>query len=32
MNELANSAARRDIEFQIHPQTNLRRHQEIGPL
>jgi len=31
MNELANSAARRDIDFQIHPQTNLRRHRETGP-
>jgi 4-aminobutyrate--pyruvate transaminase len=32
MNVLANSAAARDIAHQIHPQTNLRRHAEIGPL
>ncbi|MFP6770821.1 MAG: aminotransferase [Alphaproteobacteria bacterium] len=32
MNVMPNSAAARDIAYQIHPQTNLRRHQEIGPV
>lgn len=31
MNQLPNSAAARDIASQIHPQTNLRTHAEIGP-
>ena len=28
----ANSQAARDIAYQIHPQTNLRRHGEQGPM
>ena len=32
MNVMPNSAAARDIAYHIHPQTNLRRHQEIGPV
>jgi 4-aminobutyrate--pyruvate transaminase len=32
MNVLPNSAAARDIANQIHPQTNLRKHNETGPL
>ncbi|MBT3533617.1 MAG: aminotransferase class III-fold pyridoxal phosphate-dependent enzyme [Rhodospirillaceae bacterium] len=32
MNVMPNSAAARDIAYYIHPQTNLRRHQEIGPI
>ena len=28
----ANSAQARDIAYQVHPQTNLRRHQTEGPL
>ncbi len=32
MNVLPNSAAARDIANQIHPQTNLRLHQESGPM
>jgi 4-aminobutyrate--pyruvate transaminase len=32
MNVLPNSAAARDIANQIHPQTNLRRHAETGPV
>ena len=31
MNMLPNSAAARDIANQVHPQTDLRRHSEIGP-
>lgn len=31
MNLPVNSAAARDIENQIHPNTNLRLHREIGP-
>ena len=30
MTLLANSAAARDIENQVHPQTNLRLHREQG--
>ena len=32
MNVMPNSAAARDVAYYIHPQTNLRRHQEIGPV
>ena len=32
MNVMPNSAAARDIAYYIHPQTNLRRHQEVGPM
>ena len=32
MNVPLNSAAARDIANQVHPQTNLRLHQEEGPL
>jgi 4-aminobutyrate--pyruvate transaminase len=32
MNVMPNSAAARDIAYYIHPQTNLRRHAEIGPV
>ena len=28
MNVMPKSAAARDIAYYIHPQTNLRRHQE----
>lgn len=28
----ANSAVARDIAYQVHPQTNLKRHREEGPL
>ena len=31
MNVLPNSSAARDIENQIHPNTHLRLHREIGP-
>ena len=32
MNIMPNSAAARDIAYYIHPQTNLRRHAEVGPV
>ena len=32
MNVMPNSAAARDIAYYIHPQTNLRHHQEVGPV
>lgn len=32
MTILANSAAARDILYQIHSQTNIRRHEKDGPL
>ncbi len=32
MTFLPNSAAARDIAHQVHPQTNLRLHRQIGPL
>ena len=32
MNVLPNSAAARDIAHQVHPQTNLRTHRDIGPM
>ena len=32
MPTLPNSLAARDIASLVHPQTNLRRHEEIGPL
>ncbi|NQV62041.1 MAG: aminotransferase class III-fold pyridoxal phosphate-dependent enzyme [Alphaproteobacteria bacterium] len=32
MNVMPNSAAARDIAYYIHPQTNLRRHAETGPV
>lgn len=32
MNLFANSQAARDIAHQVHPQTNLRRHSERGPM
>ena len=32
MNVMPNSAAARDIAYYVHPQTNLRRHQESGPV
>ena len=31
MNIMPNSAAARDIAYYVHPQTNMRRHAEIGP-
>ncbi len=31
MNTFSNSLAERDIAYQVHPQTNLRRHAEHGP-
>jgi 4-aminobutyrate--pyruvate transaminase len=31
MNVMPNSAAARDIAYCVHPQTNMRRHAEIGP-
>jgi len=31
MNIMPNSAAARDVAYYIHPQTNLRRHAEVGP-
>ncbi len=32
MDTLPNSPEARDIEYHMHPYTNARRHQEIGPL
>ncbi len=32
MNVMPNSAAARDIAYYVHPQTNMRRHAEIGPV
>lgn len=32
MNTILNSTARRDIETYVHPYTNLKTHQETGPL
>ncbi len=32
MNVMPNSAAARDIAYYVHPQTNLRRHAEVGPV
>ena len=32
MNIMPNSAAARDVAYYIHPQTNLRRHAEVGPV
>ena len=32
MTQLANSAAARDIRYQIHSQTNIRQHEKDGPL
>ncbi len=32
MNIMPNSAAARDIAYYVHPQTNLRRHAEVGPV
>jgi 4-aminobutyrate--pyruvate transaminase len=32
MNKLANSAAARDIAYHVHGYTNLKAHQENGPL
>ena len=32
MTVMPNSAAARDVAYQVHPQTNLRRHQEVGPF
>ena len=32
MNVMPNSAAARDVAYYIHPQTNMRRHAEIGPV
>ena len=32
MPPLPNSAAARDVAYSIHPQTNLRRHAEEGPV
>ncbi len=28
----ANSAAARDIRYQVHPQTNIRQHEKDGPM
>ncbi|MGY6634323.1 MAG: aspartate aminotransferase family protein [Alkalilacustris sp.] len=32
MDTLPNSPEARDIEFHMHPYTNARRHQEVGPM
>ena len=32
MDTLPNSPEARDIEFHLHPYTDARRHQEVGPL
>lgn len=32
MSSTANSQAARDVAYQIHPQTNLRKHTERGPM
>ena len=32
MSERPNSAAARDIAYQLHPYTNARKHEETGPL
>jgi 4-aminobutyrate--pyruvate transaminase len=32
MPSIPNSTAARDIAYCVHPQTNLRRHQESGPV
>lgn len=29
---LSNSLANRDIQSQIHPQTNLEQHERCGPV
>jgi 4-aminobutyrate--pyruvate transaminase len=32
MNMLPNSLSARDVAYQIHPYTNARRHERIGPI
>jgi Adenosylmethionine-8-amino-7-oxononanoate aminotransferase len=32
MTTIANSAAARDILYQVHPQTNIRQHEKDGPF
>lgn len=32
MTMIANSAAARDILYQVHPQTNIRQHEKDGPM
>ncbi|MGY6411600.1 MAG: aspartate aminotransferase family protein [Alkalilacustris sp.] len=32
MDTLPNSPEARDIEYHMHPYTNARRHQEVGPM
>lgn len=32
MTMIANSAAARDILYQVHPQTNIRQHETEGPM
>lgn len=32
MRPLPNSLAARDIAYQMHPYTNIRRHEEVGPM
>lgn len=32
MNILPNSLSARDVAYQIHPYTNARRHERIGPI
>ena len=32
MNFIPNSIHARDVQSIVHPQTNLKKHQEIGPM
>ena len=32
MNFIPNSIHARDVKSIVHPQTNLKKHQEIGPM
>ena len=32
MNVIPNSLHARDIESILHPQTNLKKHRELGPM
>ena len=32
MDALPNSLAARDIASLVHPQTNLKRHEDVGPI
>ena len=32
MNQSVSSLPEKDIQYQLHPYTNARLHQELGPL